>query len=102
VQVSRSEQQVVVERFLAALRTGQLQELLDVMAPHAVLLADGGGIAATPLRPGAHDHLPESHILIDPSLDVLVDQLLKQRKQASRSVPSVFCISDMQNIQLAH
>jgi hypothetical protein len=32
-----------------------------------------------------HDHLPESHILID--LEVLVDQLLKQRKEASRAVP---------------
>jgi RNA polymerase sigma-70 factor, ECF subfamily len=46
VHVSRSEQQAVVERFLAALRTGQLQELLDVMAPDVVLIADGGGIAA--------------------------------------------------------
>lgn len=43
VQVGRSEQQAVVERFLAALRTGRLQELLDVMAPDAVLIADGGG-----------------------------------------------------------
>jgi len=46
VQVSRSEQQAVVERFLAALRTGKLQDLMDVMAPDVVLIADGGGIAA--------------------------------------------------------
>ncbi|MGW7048697.1 RNA polymerase sigma factor SigJ [Streptomyces avermitilis] len=46
VPVSRSEQQAVVERFLAALRTGQLQELLDVMAPDVILIADGGGLAA--------------------------------------------------------
>ncbi|MGW4143002.1 RNA polymerase sigma factor SigJ [Streptomyces mirabilis] len=45
VPVSRSEQQAVVERFLAALRTGRLQELLDVMAPDVVLIADGGGLA---------------------------------------------------------
>ncbi|MFF0286738.1 RNA polymerase sigma-70 factor [Streptomyces sp. NPDC005262] len=51
VQVSRSEQQAVVERFLAALRTGQLQELLDVMAPDVVLIADGGGIAAAAPAP---------------------------------------------------
>src|ERR1700691_546023 len=31
VQVSRSEQQAVVERFLLALRTGQLQELMELM-----------------------------------------------------------------------
>ncbi|MFD7757980.1 RNA polymerase sigma-70 factor [Streptomyces sp. NPDC059757] len=51
VQVSRSEQQAVVERFLAALRTGQLQELLDVMAPDVVLIADGGGFAAAAPTP---------------------------------------------------
>ncbi|WP_151477436.1 RNA polymerase sigma-70 factor [Streptomyces albicerus] len=44
VEVSRSEQHAVVERFLAALRTGQLQELLEVMAPDVVLIADGGGV----------------------------------------------------------
>ncbi|MFG2653369.1 RNA polymerase sigma-70 factor [Streptomyces sp. NPDC048436] len=51
VQVSRSEQQAVVERFLAALRTGQLQELLEVMAPDVVLIADGGGVVAAALAP---------------------------------------------------
>ena len=43
--VSPSEQQAVFERFLLALRTGQLQELLEVMAPDVVLIADGGGVA---------------------------------------------------------
>ncbi|MCM2424316.1 RNA polymerase sigma-70 factor [Streptomyces sp. RKAG337] len=51
VQVSRSEQQAVVERFLEALRTGQLQELVEVMAPDVVLIADGGGFAAAALAP---------------------------------------------------
>ena len=51
VRVSRSEQQAVVERFLAALRTGQLQELMEVMAPDVVLIADGGGLAAAALVP---------------------------------------------------
>jgi RNA polymerase sigma-70 factor (ECF subfamily) len=45
-QVSRSEQQAVVQRFLTALQTGQLQELMDLMAPDVVLIADGGGLAA--------------------------------------------------------
>jgi RNA polymerase sigma-70 factor, ECF subfamily len=44
VQVSRSEQQAVVERFLAALRTGQILDLMEVMAPDVVLVADGGGL----------------------------------------------------------
>ena len=51
VRVGRPEQQAVVERFLAALRTGQLQELMEVMAPDVVLIADGGGLAAAVLDP---------------------------------------------------
>jgi RNA polymerase sigma-70 factor (ECF subfamily) len=51
VRVSRLEQQAVVERFLAALRTGRLQELMEVMAPDVVLFADGGGLAAAALAP---------------------------------------------------
>ncbi|WP_405773922.1 RNA polymerase sigma-70 factor [Streptomyces sp. NBC_00859] len=51
VQVSRSEQQAVVERFLLALRTGQLRELVEVMAPDVVLIADGGGLAPAALTP---------------------------------------------------
>jgi RNA polymerase sigma-70 factor (ECF subfamily) len=49
--VSPSEQQAVTERFLAALRTGRLQELMEVMAPDVVLIADGGGLAAAALAP---------------------------------------------------
>ncbi|WP_405689296.1 RNA polymerase sigma-70 factor [Streptomyces sp. NBC_00057] len=51
VQVSRSEQQAVVERFLLALRTGQLQELMEVMAPDVVMIADGGGVVAAAPAP---------------------------------------------------
>jgi RNA polymerase sigma-70 factor (ECF subfamily) len=51
MRVSRSEQQAVVERFMAALRTGRLQDLMEVMAPDVVLIADGGGLAAATLTP---------------------------------------------------
>jgi RNA polymerase sigma-70 factor (TIGR02957 family) len=44
--VGRAEQQAVVARFLLALRTGELQELMEVMAPDVVLIADGGGVVA--------------------------------------------------------
>ena len=44
-QVDRTEQQQVVERFLAAVTAGDVQGLLDVLAPDVVLVADGGGIA---------------------------------------------------------
>ncbi|WP_243057869.1 RNA polymerase sigma-70 factor [Nocardioides sp. SR21] len=43
--VSRTEQQEVVDRFLAAVTGGDLQGLLDALAPDVVLVADGGGIA---------------------------------------------------------
>ncbi|MER5753432.1 RNA polymerase sigma-70 factor [Streptomyces sp. NPDC002088] len=51
VRVSRAEQQAVVERFLVALRTGQLQELMEVLAPDVVMVADGGGLVAAALAP---------------------------------------------------
>ena len=51
VRVSRAEQEAVVERFLAAVRDGDLQGLLDVLAPDVVMVADGGGVAAAARRP---------------------------------------------------
>ena len=44
IAIDRAEQQRVVERFVAAVTTGDLQGLMDVLAPDAVLIADGGGI----------------------------------------------------------
>jgi RNA polymerase sigma-70 factor (TIGR02957 family) len=49
--VDRSEQRQVIERFLAALSTGDIQALMDVLAPDVVLVADGGGQAAVAPRP---------------------------------------------------
>ena len=43
VQVERAEQEQVLERFLAAFNTGDLQGLMDVLAPNVVAVADGGG-----------------------------------------------------------
>jgi RNA polymerase sigma-70 factor (ECF subfamily) len=51
MEVSRIEQEQVVERFLAAVTGGDLQGLLDVLAPHVVLVADGGGIAQAIANP---------------------------------------------------
>jgi RNA polymerase sigma-70 factor (TIGR02957 family) len=51
VQVSRSEQEAVVERFLAALQTGDVQGLMNVLAPDVLLVSDGGGIAPAVKRP---------------------------------------------------
>jgi RNA polymerase sigma-70 factor (ECF subfamily) len=49
--VSTTEQQEVVDRFLGAIRHGDLQRLLDVLAPDVVAVADGGGIVAAARQP---------------------------------------------------
>src|SRR4029077_4949696 len=51
VPVHTTQQQEVVERFLAAVRQGDLQGLLDVLAPDVVVVADGGGLVAAARRP---------------------------------------------------
>ena len=50
-QVSRAEQTAVVDRFLAAVRGGDLQGLLDVLAPDVVVVADGGGVVSAARQP---------------------------------------------------
>jgi RNA polymerase sigma-70 factor (TIGR02957 family) len=49
--VSRTEQRQVVERFLAALTTGDVPALLEVLAPYVLVVGDGGGLAPTIPRP---------------------------------------------------
>jgi DNA-binding Lrp family transcriptional regulator len=44
-QVDRAQQQAAVEKFLAAIATGDLQALVEVLAPDVVLITDGGGLA---------------------------------------------------------
>jgi RNA polymerase sigma-70 factor (TIGR02957 family) len=49
--VSTAEQQEAVDRFLVATRNGDVQGLLDVLAPDVVVVADGGGLVAAARRP---------------------------------------------------
>jgi RNA polymerase sigma-70 factor (ECF subfamily) len=51
LEVSMRERDTVVERFLAAVSTGDLQSLMDVLAPDVVLVTDGGGKKRAALRP---------------------------------------------------
>ena len=51
MEVSARQQQEVVDRFLAAATRGDLQGLLDVLAPDVVLVADGGGIVQAVVNP---------------------------------------------------
>ncbi|MGZ6678508.1 MAG: RNA polymerase sigma-70 factor [Nocardioides sp.] len=45
VAVDHSEQRAVMERLIAAMQGGDVQALMDVLAPDVVLIADGGGFA---------------------------------------------------------
>jgi RNA polymerase sigma-70 factor (ECF subfamily) len=49
--VSPSETRAALASFQAALETGELQGLLDVLAPDVVYVADGGGVRQAVLRP---------------------------------------------------
>ncbi len=51
VEVSRTEQERVLERFLAAFTSGDVQGLMDVLAPDVVMIPDGGGMVQATRRP---------------------------------------------------
>lgn len=50
-QVDQAQREAVVARFLEASASGELQGLMDVLAPDVVLLSDGGGVVKAALRP---------------------------------------------------
>lgn len=62
MEVDRREQEEVVGRFLSAIRGGDLQALLDVLAPDVVMLADGGGVAQAVRKP-LHGSEPIARLL---------------------------------------
>jgi RNA polymerase sigma-70 factor (ECF subfamily) len=49
--VSAAETRGALEAFQRAVETGELQSLLDILAPDVVLLGDGGGVAQAALAP---------------------------------------------------
>jgi ketosteroid isomerase-like protein len=49
--VSASRTQAALESFQRALATGDIQGLLDVLAPEVVLMSDGGGVKQAARRP---------------------------------------------------
>ncbi|TJZ81107.1 RNA polymerase sigma-70 factor [Rhodococcus oryzae] len=51
MQVDRAQQQAAVEKLMAALSTGDIQGLMEVIAPDVVVIADGGGIATAARKP---------------------------------------------------
>jgi DNA-binding Lrp family transcriptional regulator len=51
--VSPAETRAALEAFQRAVETGDLRNLLDILAPDVVLLADGGGVVQAALAPVA-------------------------------------------------
>ncbi|MGW4801171.1 RNA polymerase sigma-70 factor [Nonomuraea sp. NPDC004297] len=49
--VSQAETREAIEAFRRAVETGELQSLLDILAPEVVLLTDGGGVVRAALEP---------------------------------------------------
>ena len=53
MQVDRAQQEATLEKFMAAISSGDLQGLMEVLAPDVVLIADGGGLVTAARKP--HD-----------------------------------------------
>ena len=51
MQVDQAVHEEVLDRFLAAARNGDIESLLEVLAPDVVMLSDGGGIAPAIRKP---------------------------------------------------
>jgi len=51
MRVDHAEQRAVMDRFMAALTTGDMLGLLDVLAPDVVMISDGGGLVPAIRKP---------------------------------------------------
>jgi RNA polymerase sigma-70 factor (TIGR02957 family) len=51
MQVDRAQQEATLEKFMAAVTSGNVQGLVEVLAPDVVLIADGGGLVPAARRP---------------------------------------------------
>ncbi|MHB8682681.1 MAG: RNA polymerase sigma-70 factor [Acidimicrobiales bacterium] len=51
MQVDRAQQEATLEKFMAAVTSGDVQGLVEVLAPNVVLIADGGGLVAAARKP---------------------------------------------------
>ncbi len=49
--VDRAEHKAVVDRFVTAIDTGELQGLMDLLAPDVVMINDGGGVVQAARKP---------------------------------------------------
>jgi RNA polymerase sigma-70 factor (ECF subfamily) len=49
--VDRAQQEATFEKFMVAVTSGDVQGLMDVLAPDVVLIADGGGFVPAARKP---------------------------------------------------
>jgi RNA polymerase sigma-70 factor (TIGR02957 family) len=49
--VDRAQQEATVKRFMAAISSGDMEGLLEILAPNVVLIADGGGLVTAARKP---------------------------------------------------
>ena len=51
MQVDRAQQEATLEKFMAAVTSGDVRGLVEVLAPDVVLIADGGGLVRAAKKP---------------------------------------------------
>jgi RNA polymerase sigma-70 factor (ECF subfamily) len=51
MQVDRAEQEATLQKFMVAITSGDVQGLVEVLAPDVVLIADGGGLVPAARKP---------------------------------------------------
>jgi RNA polymerase sigma-70 factor (ECF subfamily) len=51
MQVDRAQQEATLEKFMTAITAGDVQGLMEVLAPDVVLIADGGALVAAARKP---------------------------------------------------
>jgi RNA polymerase sigma-70 factor (TIGR02957 family) len=51
MQVDRAEQEAILQKFMAAVTSGDVQGLMEMLAPDVVLVADGGGLVPAARKP---------------------------------------------------
>ena len=51
MQVDRAQQEATLEKFMAAVTSGDVRGLVEVLAPDVVLIADGGGLVPAARKP---------------------------------------------------
>ncbi|CAI9400486.1 RNA polymerase sigma-70 factor [Nocardioides sp. T2.26MG-1] len=87
VAATPSERERVMQMFLAAAATGDVQSLMDVLAPDVVLVTDGGGFKKAALRPIlGRDKVLRFLVAVSEGVDAVADVVVVNGAPALRLV----------------